>query len=123
MISKDDLEARLARLSPDWWDKRRDFINRENYYHCRSCRKGIVTIDRDAGVTPSFKACLTDGCESSMMSQGYPSTESKPAWLGEPTHEWYRPEEIDDDADDELAYYLMDGGLLLRKVESGKDQA
>lgn len=121
MISREELEAQLARKSPDWWAKAQAMIGRENFYYDRACRFGIITVDVHAGTTPMFLACRNPKkCSGVMNSYGYPDPASKPAWLGDPTHEWYRPEEIDDDAeDDPVADHVMNGGLLLREVKEG----
>jgi len=124
MITKEELERQLARKSPQWWAGVNQRKGAENYYYDLTCRKGIVTIDKDAGTTPMAIACrATTSCGGKAISQGYPDQQSKPAWLGPPTYEWYRPEEIDDDADTVEADHLMNGGLLLRRITSGAAQA
>ena len=120
MISKQQLEDDLARKSPGWWSNTQSMIGRENCYIDKVCGFYIVTIDRHAGVTPMFLACRNpEGCTGKMHSMGYPPIQAKPAWLGEPTHEWYRPESVDDDAlDDAEADHVMNGGLLLREINA-----
>ena len=95
-------------------------VGKENFYYDRACRFGIVTVDLHAGVTPMYLACRNPKkCSGIMNSMGYPAPQSKPAWLGEPTHGWYRPDFIDDEAETEEADHLMDGGLLLRELKEG----
>lgn len=122
MISREELEAQFARKSPEWWAEVQKLVGRENYYYDRGCRFGIVTVDLHAGTTPMFMKCKGRNgmCSGIMNSMGYPDPSGKPAWLGDPTHEWYRPEEIDDEAEDDgEADHLMNGGLLLRKIKEG----
>lgn len=127
MLSKTALEASLAHKSPGWWAYAAEQTGKENYYHCESCRHGIVTVDRDTGTTPMTLSCkATEGCRGRMVSRGYPDPAAKPAWLGPATWEWYRPDEIDDDDDSQEIDHIMNGGLLLRKVVDvvdGTDQA
>lgn len=124
MISKADIEYQFARNNTKWWDTALLRVGQENYYYDKEgCRKGIVTVDRDAGVTPAQIPCQTKGCNGVMTSRNYPSSQSKPAWLGGPTHEWYRPDEIDDDdEEDDTTDHLLRAGLLLREVTNA-DQA
>lgn len=120
MITREQLEADLARKSPVWWASVQERVGKENYYYDRACRFGIVTVDLHAGTTPTHLACRNPKkCTGVMNSMGYPDPQAKPAWLGDPTHEWYRPDEIDDEAEDLEADHLMNGGLLLRKIQSG----
>lgn len=118
MITKQELEEQLARKSPEWWDSVQKMVGRENLYYCPTCKGSVCTVDRDAGVTPMFLSCRTETCSGIMRSSMYPPPETKPAWVGEATEEWYRPNEIDDDAEDATADHLMGGGLLLREVTS-----
>lgn len=117
-ISREELEQQLAHKSPGWWENAQKMIGRENFYYDRACRFGLVTIDLHAGTTPMFLKCLGRNgfCSSVMNSMGYPDPRSKPAWLGEATHEWYRPDSIEDD-DTEEADHIMGGGLLLREIK------
>lgn len=117
VLSREELEAQLAHKSPEWWANAQKLIGRENYYYDRACRFGLVTIDLHAGTTPMFLACRNPrGCSGVMNSMGYPEV-GKPAWLGEPTHGWYRPDSVDDDKEDEETDHVMSGGLLLRELK------
>lgn len=121
VLSREELEAQLARKSPEWWANAQKMIGKENYYHHRGCHFGLVTVDLHAGTTPMFMKCIGRNgyCSGVMHSMGYPDPASKPAWLGEPTHEWYRPDFIDDDREDEEANHVLNGGLLLRDIKEG----
>lgn len=121
ILTREELEALLARKSPDWWAQAHMMIGRENYYYDRACRMGMVTVDLHAGTTPMFLPCKNPkGCSGIMSSMGYPEV-GKPAWLGDPTYEWYRPDSVDDDADDEVTDHVMNGGLLLREIKAKQD--
>ncbi len=123
-LSREELEAQLSRKSPDWWSSAQNMVGRENYYHDRLCRYGIVTIDLHAGTTPMFIACRNpNGCTGVMESAGYPPLQAKPAWLGPPTFEWYRPDSVDDELEDEQTDHIMNGGLLLREIEANDAEA
>lgn len=118
MITKEQLEKDLQRKSPAWWQSVSQFVGKENYYFDKGCGFGIVTIDRDAGVTPMHLRCRNPkNCSGVMQSMCYPHKSAKPAYLGDPTHEWYRPETIDDDAENDESDHLMNGGLLLRSID------
>lgn len=122
VLSREELEAQLARKSPGWWTLAKQMIGRENYYYDRGCRYGLVTVDLHAGNTPMFLSCKNPkGCSGVMNSMGYPDPASKPAWLGEPTHGWYRPDFVDDDKDDPETDHVMSGGLLLRELKGKSD--
>lgn len=101
---------------------------RLNVYRCEyGCN--TVTVDVAEGVTPFFIKCrakprpgrpllpeLTgdDGeCIGQAQSCMYPRG-PVPPWIGEPTHEWYKPE-VSDDMDDATREHIERGGLLLRE--------
>lgn len=106
--SKADLEKYLQEMDPEWWELLPQ--GKENVYTCNTCRKYIVTIDLDRGVTPMFLGCRESSCSGEMTSHGYPPMENKPDIVPDAWWEWYRPAEIDTDDD-----HLMKGGLLLRE--------
>lgn len=97
------------------------YVGRLNVYRC-SLGHNTVTIDRDAGVTPSGMLC------PHVEHRGFPVVEvvcdlqtrsgfyRVPAGLT-PSHEWYRP---GDDERRTLNPYKADhvnrGGLLLRPI-------
>lgn len=84
---------------------------RKNAYECENCKSYIVTVDREPGVTPFMVSC--GNCNSSATSKFYLVHPSLT-----PTHEWYRPETLDD-----LSGWSRDhvekGGLLLRQIGGG----
>lgn len=104
------------------------FKRRINVYACTpplaptttmkgGCGYWIITIDRDAGVTPMFVKCgHCGGTASSRMYKVGPGLE--------PTHEWFRPSSAEDLPTgytvDGIADHLRNGGLLLRPI--GKDK-
>lgn len=117
VLTREQLEAQLARKSPGWWKGAQEMVGRENFYYDNGCRFGLVTVDLHAGTTPMFIACKNPkGCSGVMNSMGYPDPSQKPKWLGPATHGWYRPERVDDDQEDEKTDHIMDGGLLLREL-------
>lgn len=87
---------------------------RINKYICQVCGGAIVTIDRDEGITPPVIACkATDGCTGAMTSNFYAVDESE-----NPTFEFYRPQNIIGEIDDDTRRYLDGGGLVLRKIST-----
>lgn len=47
-------------------------IGKHNSYTCDTCRKSIITIDRDDGTTPFMLGCrATAGCKGMMQSAFY----------------------------------------------------
>lgn len=99
---------------------------RLNAYYCKECRRYIVTIDRDHGVTPMFLACRVLGdpsdpgntCKGQMQSMGYPSL----PWLENapeptPTWEWYRPTDLAGFSEG-MRDHIQRGGLALRQVSA-----
>lgn len=65
-------------------------VARKNVYTCDDCRRSIVTVDREDGVTPMFLSChATDRCPGRMQSAFYiiaPEFEKN-----QPTWEWRKP--------------------------------
>lgn len=83
--------------------------DRKNAYECEGCASYIVTIDRDPGVTPFIikcEICGQDAQSKFYRVQGYL----------EPTHEWYRPDNLDG-IDPKLFEHLGKGGLILRPID------
>lgn len=81
------------------------------------CGHWIVTIDREAGVTPMFVRC--GHCGGTASSRMYRVGEGL-----EPTHEWFRPKfaaELPQGYSvGSVADHLSNGGLLLRPI--GEDR-
>jgi hypothetical protein len=92
------------------------FEGRKNAYECdgegalnaskakSGCGAFIVTLDRDAGVTPFMLKC--GRCGAYAHSKFYRVAE----WL-KPTHEWYRPDSLDG-IDAAYHEHLSKGGLM-----------
>lgn len=107
----EDLDARVA--SGTFAEGKRQ----KNAYTCGSCGKSMITVNRNAGTTPMWKACAYCGGEAT--SQGYRIPPDSP-----PFFEWYRPmtdEEIqevleDDDEYGQYAEYIQMGGLAFRRI-------
>ncbi len=86
-------------------------LNKINVYTCKKCGGKIVTIDRDAGVTPFMIACrATVGCIGNMVSSSYRCDQSLT-----PTWEWHKKKRIF--ATSDTRDYIRRGGLLLRKIK------
>jgi hypothetical protein len=91
-----------------------------NVWTCPVCTGFTFAVHRDAGVTPMFLACRASGdvgdCEGMSISCGYPPG-PRPAFLGDPQWEWYRPSRR---AVKQLSSAMRDhvtrGGLVLRKI-------
>jgi hypothetical protein len=61
---------------------------RKNRYYCETCKKSIITMDRDEGVTPMMLPCMrTSGCPGPMVSRFYQVEDVWP----EPTYVWRKP--------------------------------
>jgi hypothetical protein len=108
-----DIQAYITLLAAQMGDRR------VNGYHCPSCGRTLIVTHLDEGVTPVFLACRkTAGCTGQSHSLGYPPS-PVPAYLGEPTHEWYRPgQEQFDSLDPAMREHVERGGLMLREVGS-----
>lgn len=104
------------------------FKGRVNVYACTpppmaystmkgGCGYWIITVDREAGVTPMFVKC--GHCGGTATSRMY-----KVGAGLEPTHEWFRPTKESDLPKGYslrgVADHLRNGGLLLRPIGKGK---
>lgn len=68
--------------------ERQGFQGKKNRYCCEVCKKSIITIDRDEGVTPFMLPCMrTEGCSGPMTSRFYVVEDVWP----EPSYEWRKP--------------------------------
>jgi|GEM_PF-1412178 len=86
-------------------------VGKKNVYICVSCERGVVTVDREDGVTPMLIPCQF-GCKAVMHSQFYRVQQDLPA-----THEWYRPTEEElRDASPAMRDHVSRGGLDIRKI-------
>lgn len=108
---------------------------KRNGYTCRSCGWRIVTVNRDAGVTPFMLGCANDvpsdedrekakaagqafgskGCGAFMESHFYRIPQD-----AEPSHEWYSPDAKERKRmrhkGDPNFEHVERGGLLLRRI-------
>lgn len=97
-------------------------VGRENVYTCTSCGRHLVTVDRDRGTTPMFIGCgdHAHGCRKGMMGSAMYPRSPRPAWLGAPTHEWYRPRGAEleriQKREPRVWDHVRRGGLLLRRI-------
>lgn len=105
--------------------RRSGCVGRRNVYRCGECGGTIVTVDRDAGVTPSSLACRAKGdprdpasdCRGTMFSGFYP--DPFPEGLPEPAWEWYAPGPAEARRlDEESRDHVERGGLLLRPIKA-----
>ncbi len=88
------------------------FKGKKNIYVCESCKGHIVTVDRDAGVTPFLIRCeASAGCGGRMKSSLYRVFDQSMR----ASHEWYRPAAPQVLTGNTLDH-VMHGGLLLRKA-------
>lgn len=89
--------------------------NKKNVYVCQTCRKKIVTIDIDEGVTPFMIDCkATKECNGTMYSSFYSVDQ-----LLEPEFEWYKPTSFDhypEEYRENMIKHVEDGGLDIRKI-------
>ena len=86
-----------------------DNTGKKNAYVCRDCGAGIVTIDRHPGVTPFLTKC--GNCSGLAQSKMYRVSDRLT-----PTHEWYRPERLED-VPPGSADHISRGGLILREID------
>lgn len=87
---------------------------RVNVYTCTTCRRHIVTRDRDEGTTPFGLACrATEGCQGTMRSACYRVDQTQVA-----TWEFFSPRSSAErrKITPELADHVKMGGLLLRSL-------
>lgn len=99
------------------------FVGRLNGYRCeQNPAHKIITIDREAGVTPYTTSCVH--CErlghpnqrggfyrwATMRSAMYRIPQDLT-----PTHEWYRPDSLEG-LDRGMVDHLLKGGLTLREI-------
>lgn len=85
-----------------------DNSGKKNAYECPACHAYIVTIDRHPGVTPFMTKC--GECGDLAQSKMYRVAEHL-----YPTHEWYRPERLED-VPPGSEYHISRGGLVLRPI-------
>lgn len=88
-----------------------------NGYRCDSCKKYILVIHADKGVTPMFLECkATEGCGGRSVSLMYPKTPMPDELKAKIQWEWYRPNQEEFNTMDEaMKYHLRQGGLALRR--------
>jgi len=124
----DDLMRLAERVGAEMEASGNSLKGRVNVYACTppmmpgstvggGCGYWIVTIDREAGVTPMFVKCgHCGGMASSRMYKVSPGLE--------PTHEWFRPRTAAELPAGytlkSVADHLRNGGLLLRPIGKGK---
>ena len=88
------------------------FQGKKNIYTCEACHEHVVTVDRDAGVTPFTIACqCTSGCKGWMKSSLYRVFDQSM----KATFEWYRPSATEV-LEPWEATHVGKGGLLLRRI-------
>jgi len=99
------------------------FVGRKNVYRCagtstdrsNGCGASIVTVDRDAGVTPFLTGC--SACKGYAQSSMYRVDQALA-----PTHEWYRPDTLAGLTPATVDHVLR-GGLILRAIVSPAEGA
>lgn len=96
-------------------------LERRNAYFCNSCRKVIITVDVDEGVTPMFIPCIHCNHAATSMMYQIPGClrfnvvdgvmQDVPADL-----EWYKPNKKEiKTLSKSLREHVHNGGLLFRK--------
>lgn len=91
------------------------FVGKKNVYTCDECGHQKVTVDLVHGTTPFMISCGADGCGAMSKSSFYRVDQSL-----EPTHEWYRPEDVSGETE-MTKEHVRKGGLLLRVIEDAKE--
>ncbi len=94
-------------------DAKQSLVGKKNAYGCPSCFKNIITVDRDAGVTPFMIECrATQRCTGFMKSSFYQVDQDL-----EPTFEWVIPSERWIKTQSEGARdHFNKGGLFIRHI-------
>lgn len=118
--------ARAAAAGPPTAPETADqgkFVGKRNAYACPVCGGLTVTIDVDAGVTPSNLACRAAGdvdlCTGVARSMWY-RVDGLP--IGEPQWEWYRPTERQTRRlDSYQRQHVARGGLMLRRRQAATE--
>ncbi len=88
------------------------FQGKKNGYICQDCGCRIVTVDRDAGVTPFSIGCRRGCCKGLMYSSFYRVPQDLEA-----SWEWYRAEDGEVRAMPPGCWeHHRQGGLFLRKI-------
>lgn len=95
---------------------RQEYVGRKNRYCCEKCQKNIITVDRDAGVTPFMLQCKrTPGCDGWMTSRFYIVEDVWP----EPQYEWRKPTSREyKRMPDGMKQHVDQGGLALYPIET-----
>lgn len=118
MISQRELERRYIKLmndveTGDYYKV--DLTNRVNTYRCGQGHL-MITIDRDAGVTPMFMTCPK--CGSQSTSAGYNPKDKESL---NPTYEWFRPDFVQclkmRRKNDGMLEHVLKGGLEIREIK------
>lgn len=119
-MNKENLEYKLQKEDPTWWETRP--IGEENVYFCHDCKNYIVTIDVDRGTTPMFLACIKSNCTGQMKSRMYPDPRTKPEFMSAATWVWFRPESVNGIFAESLDVneYILRGGLMLTTLNEWK---
>lgn len=93
-------------------------LERRNAYFCKACKRIIITVDVNEGVTPMFIQCPECYCPATSFMYQLPGA----LHLGvEAEYEWYKPSESETlllskgEAD-----HVFNGGLLMRKRTNAK---
>lgn len=90
---------------------------KKNVYVCQSCKKSIVTIDIDEGVTPFMIDCeATKDCKGTMYSSFYGDDCQSLV----PEFEWYKPtcfDQYPEEYREAMMEHVNDGGLDIRRIE------
>ena len=89
-----------------------------NRYSCDTCKKSIITIDREKGTTPMFLKCrATPNCFGQMSSAMYRGVS------GQPTFEWRKPTPEEYKAMSKpMKQHIDMGGLALYAIEEPKTE-
>lgn len=84
----------------------------KNVYTCGAGHH-TVTIDQEDGVTPFMILCEHEECIEMAKSHFYNVNKDE-----EPTHEWYKPTELElQDIDRHSEEHVLQGGLLIRGID------
>ena len=94
-------------------------IEKRNAYICKQCRKVTLLVHVDLGVTPMFIPCTSHGCNGVAISFMYRLPPPLLVSLNNellPSHEWYKPSEIEFNMLDKSQQdHVKNGGLLIRE--------
>ena len=99
-------------------------IEKRNAYICKECRTVTLIVHIVEGVTPMFIGCTKPGCSGKAISFMYKVPPPLLVSFNDdfiPSHEWYKPSEIEASMlSDGQQEHIKKGGLIMRERTDAK---